>query len=172
MGWTIVGLLDFLTKEDFEIVTDVLKDDDSWESCARKTIDVMGYAVGSVLVRKSFNNDSNNLVESMFVAIKEELKNNLNNIDWLDDETRLAAVEKLDEMIHMRGNNCFILQRQQLVIYFLGYPDIVFNPDEVDKYYEGLEMEADEYFLNNIRFRQFQLRQKFSKINRPAIQTM
>ena len=108
----------------------------------------------------------------MFVAIKEELKNNLNNIDWLDDETRLAAVEKLDEMIQMRGNNCFILQRQQLVIYFLGYPDIVFNPDEVDKYYEGLEMEADEFFLNNIRFRQFQLRQKFSKINRPAIQTM
>ena len=104
--WTSVGLLDFLTKEDFEIVADVFKNYDHWGDCVSKTIDVMGYAVGSMLARKGRFYQSKNLVESMFDAVKEELKNNLNNIDWLDDETRLAVVEKADAMIHTIGNNC------------------------------------------------------------------
>ena len=46
---------------------------------------------------------------------------------------------------------------------YSGYPEFILNPDEVDKHYEGLKMQRDNYLLNNIRFQQFQLRKKFMK---------
>ena len=169
LGWHTIDLLDFLTNQDLEMIDGMLNERDTWASCARKTINVMGIAVGSMFARKNYHKESKNLVESMIVAIKEELKISLNKVDWLDDETRLAATKKADAMIHSIGINCLnsVWRRNQLFISFLGYPEFVFNPDEVEDYYTGFNMESSEYFQNNIRFRQLQLRHKFAKIIRP-----
>ena len=68
----------------------------TWATCATNTVKAMGFAVASMLSRQI------NLVKSPIDTVKEQVKKNVNNADWLDYEirSRLAAIWKTDEMMH------------------------------------------------------------------------
>ena len=72
--------------------------------CVRDTDAFMGYAVGAMFVQQNFREESKQLAESMANAIKGAFKNNLDNLDWMDDETREAAKDKADAIINFIGS--------------------------------------------------------------------
>ena len=82
--------------EDPALFSAKLDDRDTWATCATNTVKAMGFAVASMLSRQ------NNLVKSPIDTVKEQVKKNVNNADWLDYEirSRLAAIWKTDEMMH------------------------------------------------------------------------
>ena len=51
-----------------------------------------------------------------------------NDVDWMDDETKQGAYDKLDNMIEM-----------------LGYPDEMVDFDEMSRVHEGLEVLPGKY---------------------------
>ena len=94
----------------------------------------------------------------------------------MDDETRQAARLKADAITDMIGifkNKMFISEWPRNNSPKLpGYPKFILNPQELDELYGDLKIEANEYFLNNVRSNQFSLRQNLIKLNEPVNKTL
>ncbi len=64
----------------------------------------MDFAISAMFLRQRADSKSKmDLAYNMAKAIKESFKENLNNLDWLDDETRLGVGEKVDAMDILTG---------------------------------------------------------------------
>lgn len=76
-----------------------------FDSCVTDTINAMGFAVGAMFIRKKFDVEANkHLAEAMTESIKEAFKENyLENLFWLDDDTRFAVKDKVDAMSTLIG---------------------------------------------------------------------
>lgn len=65
------------------------------QKCASITIGVMPFTVGQLYVRSNFKNESKNDVEQMVENIRDEFKTILGETDWMDDQSKKAAIEKV-----------------------------------------------------------------------------
>ncbi|XP_017741702.1 PREDICTED: endothelin-converting enzyme-like 1 isoform X1 [Rhinopithecus bieti] len=95
-----------------------------------------GYSSAGLLLQEA-HVDYQLQVQQLVEDIKYILGQRLEELDWMDAETRAAARAKLQYMMVM-----------------VGYPDFLLKPDAVDKEYE-FEVHEKTYFkniLNSIRF--------------------
>lgn len=111
MGWHVVrSYLSYLPKA-FRDAGKILRkllmgsdgNEETWRSCVTDTNSVLGFAVGAMFVKQNFHGESKPLAENMIAAVKEAFKNNFDNLDWMDEETRLAARDKADAITDMIG---------------------------------------------------------------------
>lgn len=82
--------------------TKAKQDPPRFKTCIAKTDDVIGEVAGKWFVNKAFPGESKKAAEHMIEMIEESFLNRLPSIDWVDDETRAKAVEKVsgdDSMI-------------------------------------------------------------------------
>nr|XP_055156051.1 endothelin-converting enzyme-like 1 isoform X2 [Nyctereutes procyonoides] len=96
-----------------------------------------GMALGALFVHEHFSAASKAKVQQLVEDIKFILGRRLEELDWMDAETKAAARAKLQYMMVM-----------------VGYPDFLLKPEAVDKEYE-FEVHEKTYFkniLNSIRF--------------------
>uniref|UniRef100_A0A8C9AYV9 Endothelin converting enzyme like 1 n=1 Tax=Prolemur simus TaxID=1328070 RepID=A0A8C9AYV9_PROSS len=96
-----------------------------------------GMALGALFVHEHFSAASKDKVQQLVEDIKYILGQRLEELDWMDAETKAAARAKLQYMMVM-----------------VGYPDFLLRPEAVDKEYE-FEVHEKTYFkniLNSIRF--------------------
>lgn len=62
------------------------------------TQDTLGFEFGKLYVEKSFGESDKEEIESMIRLILNSYKNQIKNLDWMSDETKTAAIKKLDHM--------------------------------------------------------------------------
>ncbi|KAM8999712.1 endothelin-converting enzyme-like 1 isoform 3-T4 [Sarcophilus harrisii] len=96
-----------------------------------------GMALGALFVHEHFSAASKAKVQQLVEDIKHILGQRLDELDWMDKETKAAARAKLQYMMVM-----------------VGYPDFLLKPEAIDKEYE-FEVHEKTYFkniLNSIRF--------------------
>lgn len=62
------------------------------------TQNMLGFEFGKLYVEKSFSQDDKAAIEEMARKILEAYKNQIMTLDWMGDETKAAAVKKLDNM--------------------------------------------------------------------------
>ncbi|XP_038601119.1 endothelin-converting enzyme-like 1 [Tachyglossus aculeatus] len=96
-----------------------------------------GMALGALFVHEHFSANSKAKVQQLVEDIKYILGQRLDELDWMDAETKAAARAKLQYMMVM-----------------VGYPDFLLKPEAIDKEYE-FEVHEKTYFkniLNSIRF--------------------
>ncbi|KAM7161003.1 endothelin-converting enzyme-like 1 [Macrochelys suwanniensis] len=96
-----------------------------------------GMALGALFVEEYFSSSSKAKVQQLVEDIKHTLDQRLDELDWMDEETKRAARAKLQYMMVM-----------------IGYPEFLLNPDAIDKEYE-FEVHEKTYFkniLNSIKF--------------------
>jgi predicted metalloendopeptidase len=93
----------------------------SWRYCVTDTNQVMGFALGSLFVRRVFQGRSKERAEEMIFAIRNAFKDNLSNLSWMDDSTRTLAREKADHINQM-----------------IGFPDFILSPEKLNGKYEGV----------------------------------
>ena len=86
----------------------------------------------------------------MFSDLYEAFNDILNEADWIDDETRVAAVKKAEQMIVL-----------------LGYPDYAEDPEMLDDFYDDLRTCTWDHFGNSQGTRQFRLNNNFELIGKP-----
>lgn len=114
----------------------------------RRTIDVvsgsMGEAVGELYVQRYFPPEAKermlNLVDNLTLSLSERI----NNLDWMDSETKEKAQEKL---------GTFIVK--------IGYPDKW-------KDYSLLEIKDDSYWNNRVRVAHFAYNEMIEEIGKPV----
>ncbi|XP_064461110.1 neprilysin-1-like isoform X2 [Ornithodoros turicata] len=104
-----------------------------WKTCTVLVNKNMGMAVGALFVHHHFNKQSKEKAEEMIRDIKSAFLEILDDVDWMDNETRQVARAKAELMSQK-----------------IGYPQYISDPEELDKEYE-VEFERDTYFENIIK---------------------
>lgn len=112
-----------------------------WKRSLSNVSNQLGNLIGKMYVDKYFSNELKNKVDNMVKFIKDELRDRLLGNEWMEDETRIKAVEKIDKM----NIKC-------------GYP-------EKWRDYTGLNInENNSYFENNINCNNFEMNYEFSEL--------
>ncbi|CAL9684555.1 unnamed protein product [Knipowitschia caucasica] len=112
-----------------------------WQTCIGYTDDTLGFALGSLFVKATFDKHSKGIAEQMINEIRTAFKNNLDKLHWMDPETRRHAKEKADSIYDM-----------------IGFPEFILDPKELDDVYDGYEVSDDSFFQNMLNFYNFSSR--------------
>ncbi|VEN52696.1 unnamed protein product [Callosobruchus maculatus] len=115
--------------------------------CALLVNSYMGYAVSYALADQTFPNKTKPKVERMINEIKQAFVNHVNNINWMDSDTKKVTLEKCKEMIS-----------------FIGYPNWLLESGKLDEYYEDAEIQPDRFLDNMISIIVLQSRKKLNSL--------
>lgn len=102
-----------------------------WQFCVSQVNSNMGMALGSLFVKKYFDQKSKTDTIEMTKELEEAFKNTLSENTWLDNNTKEYARMKLDYM--------------DLKI---GFPDFLLNETELAARYYDVELHPDYFFEN------------------------
>lgn len=91
----------------------------------------MGMALGSMFVRKYFDEMSKNDTMTMTREIQQSFRELLRMTEWIDNKTKKLAAHKVDA-INLK----------------IGYPDFILSKLELDDRYKEVKIHPDKYFEN------------------------
>ncbi|XP_017847714.1 neprilysin-2 isoform X2 [Drosophila busckii] len=114
----------------------------------------LGISVGSLYVRKHFNQESKSQALDMVSDIRGVFNDILNEVNWMDDKTKKEAKEKLHKMAT-----------------HIGYPDEMLDNEKLAKYYEKLNINPDKYFESFLGMNIFGTDYSFNKLRLPVNKT-
>uniref|UniRef100_A0A158PCF4 Neprilysin-1 n=1 Tax=Angiostrongylus cantonensis TaxID=6313 RepID=A0A158PCF4_ANGCA len=92
-----------------------------WKDCTSATMDLMQYATGALYVRKAFNKMINDLQDAFHNMVVEN--------DWMDETTKVRALDKSRHMLRQ-----------------IGYPDFILDDQKLDDYYDGLFIKGSDSY--------------------------
>ncbi|HET8575355.1 MAG TPA: M13 family metallopeptidase [Candidatus Paceibacterota bacterium] len=107
----------------------------------------LGEALGKEYVKKYFSENSKNRVKEMMGFLCEAYRDRIENLEWMTEETKSRALQKL-----------------QAIIPKIGYPDVWRD-------YGKLVIQNDSYVLNHLRARAFEWDREVQKIGKPVDHT-
>ncbi|KAI8436146.1 hypothetical protein MSG28_004235 [Choristoneura fumiferana] len=126
-----------------------------WKNCISQVNSNMGMALGSMFVKKYFDETSKNDTLTMTCEIQQSFRELLHKIDWIDSETKKLAAHKVDAMM-LR----------------IGYPDFILNKVELDERYKEVKIHPDMYFENILNILQHLTQMEQSRIGQPVNKTL
>lgn len=111
-------------------------------------------SVGALYVRKYFGDESRKAAIELVENIRDEFINILNEIDWMDENTRKEAIKKA-----------------KVLTPHIGYPNELADNNKLEEYYRNLEIEPDNLLLNTLRLNVFKTDHSFSELREPVNKT-
>ncbi|XP_057672734.1 endothelin-converting enzyme 1 isoform X2 [Diorhabda carinulata] len=120
--------------------------------CALLINNYMGYAISYVLADQTFPNTTKPKVERMILGLKQAFVNSVNQINWMDKQTKMVTLEKSTEMMS-----------------FIGYPDWLFQNGELDKYYNDVDVNPNFYLENMVNVIMSHTTKNFKSLREPHL---
>ena len=74
-----------------------------WKRCVASTDAALGELLAQAFIEKRFAGESKRAAERYVAEIKEAFATNLNNLSWMDQETRTRALKKLEQFTFLIG---------------------------------------------------------------------
>ncbi|XP_051637946.1 neprilysin [Manacus candei] len=119
-----------------------------WRRCANYVNGNMENAVGRLYVEEAFAGDSKHVVEEMIADIRDVFIKTLDELSWMDAETKKRAEQKARAI------------RERI-----GYPDeIVTDDNKLNSEYQELNYKEEEYFENIIQNLVFTQKKRLKKL--------
>ncbi|NWW75069.1 NEP protein, partial [Climacteris rufus] len=119
-----------------------------WRRCANYVNGNMESAVGRLYVQEAFAGDSKHVVEEMIADIRDVFIKTLDELPWMDAETKKRAEQKARAI------------RERI-----GYPDeIVTDDNKLNSEYQELNYKEEEYFENIIQNLIFTQKKRLKKL--------
>ncbi|KAM9230967.1 Neprilysin [Leptosomus discolor] len=119
-----------------------------WRRCANYVNSNMENAVGRLYVEEAFAGDSKHVVEEMIADIRDVFIKTLDELTWMDAETKQKAEQKATAI------------RERI-----GYPDeIVTDNNKLNSEYQELDYKEEEYFENIIQNLVFTQKKRLKKL--------
>ncbi|CAJ0958823.1 unnamed protein product, partial [Mesorhabditis belari] len=122
-----------------------------WEACVHQTREKLGVPLSTAYAHKHFDLDHSLTAEELIADLKESMRQTLLNTDWMDDETRNAALHKLQKMGHK-----------------IGYPKMLLNETAVLMPFAGIRLSADRYFENAVALKRVEVREILRRLHKPS----
>ncbi|XP_031954742.1 kell blood group glycoprotein isoform X2 [Corvus moneduloides] len=102
-----------------------------WRKCLTDTSSFFEPVLGKMIVQEIFPEQTKKFAEQMFSAIQDALYDRLDQVEWMDEQTRQNAKA--------------LVSKLQVEI---GYPAHILQTDKVNLEYQNLEINEDTFFLN------------------------
>ncbi|KAG5667540.1 hypothetical protein PVAND_015519 [Polypedilum vanderplanki] len=118
--------------------------------CSDVTLNYFAHALGSLYVRKHFKEEAKENVMEMVANLKVAFKEILDEIDWMDENTKKAAHDKADAMKSQMAYADELLDDTKLVEYYQNIDAEI----DVNNYYESifrLNIASTKYSLSRLR---------------------
>ncbi|XP_019890443.1 neprilysin-4 isoform X1 [Musca domestica] len=125
-----------------------------WKVCISQVNTNMGMALGSMFVRKYFDENSKKDTLKMTHELQQAFREILKTTDWLDPQTKLLAEQKVNAMSLK-----------------IGYPDFILNTVELNEKYAGIEIDPSKYFENTLNVLLHTTRTEQNKLHEPVNKT-
>ncbi|XP_050537862.1 neprilysin-11-like isoform X2 [Daktulosphaira vitifoliae] len=103
--------------------------------CSSAVNQMMGMAVSHLLVEWETTNDSIQMMNHMMDNIQWSFKKIVNDLDWMDEETKKRTLYKASQMKTL-----------------IGYPEFITDPDLLDDYYIDYNVTENDFFENVIKY--------------------
>ncbi|XP_046689150.1 neprilysin-2-like, partial [Homalodisca vitripennis] len=116
-----------------------------WKECIG-VASSLSLALSSLYVERYFDETSKKAALNMTNMIREEIIRDIQELDWMDEETKKRALHKASQIVQ-----------------HIGYPDELMDMKKIEEYYKGLDIDKDQYFealvdlsrwANDYKFRQ------------------
>ncbi len=117
---------------------------DRWKKIVETTSDMLGEAVGKLYVQKYFPEEYKTRMLELVKNLKSTFREHIKDLDWMTDETKQKAIEKLDA-INLK----------------IGYPDKWRD-------YSAVAVKDQSFILNVLAARQFEVDYILSQIDKPV----
>ncbi|MCI4378965.1 hypothetical protein PGIGA_G00222350 [Pangasianodon gigas] len=118
-----------------------------WRQCAVYVNNNMENAVGRLYVEEAFAGDSKDMMDEMIAGIREVFVSNLQDLAWMDDETKKAAEEKARAI------------RERI-----GFSENIKNNTYLDEEYKELSYSSEEYFENILKNLEFGQKKRLKRL--------
>lgn len=143
---------DYLEKraEFRRVLTGVLSERNRWNQCIDYTNKKLGMAVGAMFIRDNFNQESKEVALEMIHTLREAFIDTLDEIEWMDEETRQVAREKALAMNER-----------------IGYPEMLTQPDLLAEEYGSLNF-SDSHFQNILNIKRYEAEYNLNKLRQPV----
>ena len=116
---------------------------DRWKSVLGTVNESVGFALGKIYVKKQFPKEAKQIASVMVKNIKASFKNRIQNLDWMSDDTKTKAMDKL---------NTFVVK--------IGYPDKWEN-------YKGLDIKDTDSFIGALmKSSQYELKRNIKSLTK------
>lgn len=119
-----------------------------WKACVTQVNSNLGMAVGSMFVRKYFDELSKQDTLTMTHELQEAFLEILNGTKWIDNSTKVLAADKVNAM-SLR----------------IGYPDYILDQVDLDEKYSGLEIHPEKYFENSLNVLRYMTKYEHDKLS-------
>lgn len=126
-------------------------DDPRWQECLNVAYGYLGMPFSLLYVDETFEGESKKSAEEMIHDIREVFLTNLENLDWMDEETKRKAKEKA---LAVREN--------------IGYPDSLRNKTALALDFKGFDVKKDQYFKNIVRANEFYNLKRYANLGKPV----
>ncbi|XP_063903425.1 neprilysin-2-like isoform X1 [Zophobas morio] len=100
-----------------------------WKTCVWQA-SRLHIAMSSIHIKHMLDKLIKHKVTELVADIKSSFLDTLKKVGWMDQKTKKHAVIKAEKMS-----------------YFIGYPEELLDDNNVEDYYQGLELNGDEYSL-------------------------
>ncbi|KAJ8664260.1 hypothetical protein QAD02_005922 [Eretmocerus hayati] len=122
------------------------------ELCMSLTFDHMPLATAALFIRKHFNKESKKVAMEMIDYVRYQIRSMIEKSMWMQNETRLAAIEKLDKMKSL-----------------VAYPDQLLDDKILDAHYRNFIVYTESFLKTELSFGRFKLKRKVDKIRKPIV---
>ncbi|KAI7857157.1 hypothetical protein BDC45DRAFT_501810 [Circinella umbellata] len=125
-------------------------------TCVNNVVRSFGHTIGRYFVMRRFAGDEEERkqVDDFVTQIHEVWLKRLNDLDWLDPETRQAAIEKVGKIKHK-------------IAYSIVSPDIR-SPEVLRDYYAPIKIKKKSFFENELSIMGWFVRKSWSKVGKPV----
>jgi putative endopeptidase len=115
-----------------------------WKRRVRNTDNALGELLGQAYVRQAFTTDAKARMKELIANLRASLRDDIQGLKWIGDETRKKALEKLEAVNEK-----------------IGYPDKWRD-------YTGLEIDRGPYVKNVIRTNEHEFDRVMKKLGQPV----
>ncbi|XP_074858170.1 kell blood group glycoprotein isoform X3 [Carettochelys insculpta] len=105
--------------------------DHRWRKCLSDTSTFFESVLGEMIVQDIFSQETKDLAEKIFSEVRGTLFSRLDQVEWMDEQTRQEAKDKVSKL--------------QVEI---GYPDTILQTAEMDQAFQDLEVRDNTFLLN------------------------
>ncbi|KAK6318912.1 membrane metallo-endopeptidase-like 1 [Coregonus clupeaformis] len=124
-----------------------------WRDCVRYVQGSMDNAVGALYVRETFAGESKRMVSDLISKIQEAYVETLEELSWMDDQSKEKAREKA-----------------MAIKEHIGYPDHILEESnlKLDQEYAHLNFSEENYFENILENLQAEAHKSLKKLREPV----
>ncbi|XP_052034288.1 membrane metallo-endopeptidase-like 1 [Apodemus sylvaticus] len=128
-----------------------------WRECVSYVNSNMESAVGSLYIKRAFSKDSKSTVRELIEKVRSVFVDNLDELNWMDEESKKKAQEKAMNI------------REQI-----GYPDYILEENNryLDEEYSSLTFSEDLYFENGLQNLRNNARRSLKKLREKVDQNL